>query len=79
VKIIEKPDYKGAEVQSIQSEKVKGKTWENFTIKRKDEINQQIWGIKVGSDVVVMVIYTGAGDYYKEYYNDLKKVVEKLS
>jgi hypothetical protein len=78
-KILEKPDYQGAEVQMIQSEQVKGKTWDNFNIKRKDEINQQIWGIKASSDVVVMVIYTGAGDYFKEYYDGLKKVLEKLS
>jgi hypothetical protein len=79
LKIIEKPDYQGAEVQLLKSETVKGKTWENFNIKRKDEINQQIWGIKFSSDVVVMVIYTGAGDYFKEYYDNLKKVLEKLS
>lgn len=79
LKIISKPDYEGAEVQLLKSEKVKGKEWDAFNIKRKDEINQQIWGIKTSSDVVLMVIYTGAGDYYQEYHKDLMKILEKLS
>jgi len=79
VKIIQKADYKGAEVQLIKPEVVKGKTWDTFSIRRKDEINQQIWGIKASPNVVLMVIYTGAGDYFNEYYKDLETLIKKLS
>lgn len=79
LKIIQKPDYKGAEVQLIKPETVKGKTWDTFNIRRKDEINQQIWAIKTSPNVVLMVIYTGAGDYYNEYHGDLMTLLKKMS
>ena len=79
VKIIQKPDYKGAEVQLVKPKDVKGKTWDTFNIRRKDEINQQIWAIKPAPNVVLMVIYTGAGAYYNEYHNDLMTLLKKLS
>lgn len=79
LKIIEKPDYKGAEVQLVEPESIKGKTWDTFNIKRKDEINQKIFAIKTDPNTVLMVIYTGAGGYYNEYYNDLMKMMKKLA
>lgn len=79
VKIIQKPDYKGAEVQLIKPKSVGGKTWSVFNIRRKDEINQQIWGIKASPSVVLMVIYTGAGDYFKEYHSAMMKLIKQLS
>lgn len=78
-KIIQKPDYKGAEVQLVKTETVNGKSWDIFNIRRKDEINQQIWAIKPSPSVVLMVIYTGAGGYYNEYHNDLMTLIKKLS
>ncbi len=79
LKIIEKPDYQGAEVQLIKPETIKGKTWDTFNIRRKDEINQKIFAIKTDPNVVMMVIYTGAGGYYNEYFNDLMSLMKKLS
>ena len=79
LKIIEKPDYQGAEVQLVTPETIKGKTWDTFNIRRKDEINQKIFAIKTDPNVVMMVIYTGAGGYYNEYFNDLMSLMKKLS
>jgi hypothetical protein len=77
--IMEKPDYQGAEIRLVTTKEVDGVSWDVFEIKRKDEINQEIWGRKTDSSVVLMLIYTGAGDYFKEYYSDLMTVLKRAS
>jgi hypothetical protein len=77
--IMLKPDYAGAEVQLVKDREVAGKTWDVFGIKRKDEINQEIWGRKVDGGGVFMVIYTGAGTYYTEYYSDFMTFIRDHS
>jgi len=78
-KIMEKPDYAGAEVQMPVPKPMGGQTWDVFKIKRKDEINQEIWARKTGPGVVFMIIYTGAGDFYQQYYADFSKVLNQAS
>jgi len=78
-KIMEKPDYKGAAVGLVGPKKVKGKTWDVFDIKRKDEINQQIWARKPSKNVVLMIIYTGAGSYYNQFHNSFMKLIKGAS
>ena len=75
--IMKKPDYQGANITTVGPMDFSGKSWDVFTIKRKDEINQQILGRKIDSDTVFMVIYTGAGSYYDTYYNDFKSFIGK--
>jgi len=79
LKIMKKPDYKGAEVKLVKTKKVKGKTWNVFGIRRKDEINQEIWARKVGKNIVLMIIYTGAGGYFQDYHGDLMTLVKRAS
>lgn len=78
-KIIQKPDYEGAEVRLVEPMTVKGKTWDCFSIKRKDEINQKICANKTSKSVVFMIIYTGAGGYYDEYFKDYETLLKKAS
>jgi hypothetical protein len=77
--IIQKPDYQGAEVRLLESRQVNGESWDVFSIRRTDEINQEIWARKTSTNVVLMIIYTGAGDYYKQYHDDLMTVIKKAS
>lgn len=78
-KIMAKPDYAGAQVDLVNSKDVNGKTWSVFAIKRKDEINQEIWGRKMGGEAVFMVIFTGAGSYYNDYHGDLMEFIQANS
>ena len=78
-KIMAKPDYAGAEVQLVSSREVNGKTWNVFGIRRKDEINQEIWGRKIDGEAVFMVIFTGAGTYYDQYHSDLMSFLKASS
>lgn len=77
--ILKKPDYTGAEVRLVESKRVKKKDWEMFYIKRKDEISQEIWARKTSDNVVFMVIYTAAGDYFKVYHKDLMTLLKRAS
>lgn len=79
LKISKKPDYEGAQIDLLSTKTVKGKTWDVFSIRRKDEINQEIWARKTSNDVVLMIIYTGAGGYYQQYHNDLMELVKQAS
>ncbi len=78
-KIMAKPDYAGAEIQLVTTKQVAGKVWDLFYIKRKDEINQEIWGRKTDPNTVFMIIYTGAGTYYQQYYNDFMDFMKQAS
>ena len=78
-KIMEKPDYAGAEVRIISSKEAGGKMWDVFYIKRKDDIAQEIWARKTDPNVVMMIIYTGAGGLYNDYYNDFSDWLAKSS
>jgi len=72
-------DYKGAEIRLMTTQNVGGTTWDVFEVKRKDEISQEIWGRKTDPNVVLMLIYTGAGTYFKDYYPQFKDFVKTLS
>ncbi len=79
LEIIKKPDYEGASVSLVSSKKVKNQDWAFFSISRKDEIKQEIWARKSSDDVVLMMIYTGAGSYFQKYYEDFSKLLKNLS
>lgn len=77
--LMSREDYQGAEIRLMTTQVVDGVTWDVFEVKRKDEINQEIWGRKPSSNVVFMIIYTGAGSYFKEYYDQFKGIMSSLS
>lgn len=77
--IISKPDYQGAEVRLLINKTVDGTSWDVFEIKRKDEISQEIWGRKPNNNIVMMIIYTGAGSYFQEYYPQFTSFMTSIS
>lgn len=79
LEIIKNPDYEGATISEVGSKKLKNQNWAFFNISRKDEIKQEIWARKSSDDVVLMVIYTGAGSYFQKYYEDCSKLLKNLS
>jgi len=78
-KIAATDDYQGAEITFVQSQAVDGVTWAFFTIKRKDEVQQEFWARSITSDHILMVLYTALGSYYQQYRDDFQKVLKQAS
>jgi hypothetical protein len=76
---LEDPEAKGAEFTSVRSQKVGGKEWSYFIIKRKDEVNQEFWARKISDDEVLMVLYTAVGTYFDQYHSGFRKVLEQAA
>jgi hypothetical protein len=79
-KLMEKTEYKGGEFRLPEEKVIGGKTWAYFKLKRKDEINQELWSLKDSSGVVLFIIFTTAGDdYFNKYYPDFSNFISQIS
>jgi len=79
-KLMEKTEYKGGEFRLPENKIINGKEWAYFKLKRKDEINQELWALRDNTGNILFVIFTTAGDdYFSKYYPDLSNFIQQVS
>ncbi len=76
--LIQNPAYQNSEWDPVVEDKLEGKSWAHYALKRKDGIRQALWALKIES-YVLHVIYTAMRQDYDREYSDLAGLLHQIS
>lgn len=71
-------DYAGARFTKISSQKLNKQHWLYFSLKRQDDIHQEIWVNQREDKSVIVFLYTASDEFYKKYRKKYLQVLKEI-
>ncbi len=72
-------DYAGARFSQVSSQTIKQDRWLYFSLKRQDDVHQELWAKQLEDQSAVVFLYTATDKYYKKFRKDYLKLLKQIN